>query len=137
MRRKLRTMKGLDITSLIDVMFILVIFFMVSSTLVVHPGMRVKVPDAKNSKKLAQDKMVVYVDKDNLVYLNDKKVEKLDLRNEVKYKVDNGAAPHITVKADKEVNYGEIISVIDICKEAGIQDISFSTNKVDRINYSK
>ena len=134
---KLRGMKELNITSLIDVMFILVIFFMVSSTLVVHPGMRVKVPEAKNAKSLKQDKFVVYVDQDNFIYLNENKVDKLLLKNSIVSGIAKGIPPQITVKADKTVDYGEIITVIDICKEAGIKDISFAAKKSVEINYQE
>jgi len=128
-------MRDLNITSLIDVMFILVIFFMVSSTLVVHPGMRVKVPDAKNGQTVQQQKLTAYIDENNNIYLNSEKVDKLQLKSNIAQYIANGGTPHITIKADKSVNYGNIVQVIDISKEAGIQDISFATKKIDNINY--
>ncbi|MBP7652369.1 biopolymer transporter ExbD [Candidatus Dependentiae bacterium] len=132
---KLKSMKDLNITSLIDVMFILVIFFMVSSTLVVHPGMRVKMPEAKNSKTVQQHEMTVYVDENNIIYFNNDKVDKTGLKNKIFSNIENGGKPQITVKADKKVNYEIIIQVIDIAKESGVQDISFAAKKTDKINY--
>ncbi|HPN29791.1 MAG TPA: biopolymer transporter ExbD [bacterium] len=132
---KLKSMRDLNITSLIDVMFILVIFFMVSSTLVVHPGMRVKMPEAKNSKTIQTQDMTVYIDENNIIYLNSDKVDKTGLKNQIYSNIQNGGKPQITVKADKKVNYEIIIQVIDIAKESGVKDISFAATKTDKIKY--
>jgi len=132
---KLRGVKEINIAPLIDIIFILVIFFMVTSTLIVHSGMKVKLPQAKNSKTVKQLKLVVYVDKDNKIFLNEEEVHKIKLKILIKEHIAKGGEPQISVKADKQVDYGEIIKVIDIAKDGGIEDISFAIEKKDSIDY--
>ena len=59
----------LNMTSLIDVLFILIIFFTVSSTFLEQPGIELKLPEAKSSEGHTAQKIIIYVDKDKNVFL--------------------------------------------------------------------
>ena len=63
---------SLNMTSLIDVLFILIIFFIVSSTFLEQPGIELKLPEANTSEGHTAQKVIVYVDRDKNVFLNDK-----------------------------------------------------------------
>ena len=65
---------ALNITPLIDVLFILIIFFTVSSTFLEQPGIELKLPDAESSQTHTAQKVIIYVDKDETVFLNDEQV---------------------------------------------------------------
>jgi biopolymer transport protein ExbD len=108
---------------------------MVSSTLIVHSGMKVKLPSAKNTGSVKQEKLIVYIDDKNNVYLNKIKVSKKELSSKIMENLKKGGKPFVTVKADKKVQYENIINIIDICKDSGIKDISFATNKQKNVNY--
>lgn len=132
-KRKSGHITGINVAPLIDVIFILVIFFMVSSTLIIHKGMLVKLPKAKNVKSVTQAKLVVYITKEGNIFVNEDEISLVDLKSKIAEFIKLTNKRDVTIKADKEIIYGEVIKVIDICKEAGILNISFTTKKIDKI----
>ncbi|HOK40630.1 MAG TPA: biopolymer transporter ExbD [bacterium] len=134
-KRKIKEIVSINITPLIDVMFMQVLFFMVSSTLIIHQGMLVKVPEAKNSKMVQQKKLIVYLTKDDQLFVNEEGIDIKDLKDYIVNFIEKTNQKDVTIKADKEIIYEKIIRIIDICKEAGIVNISFTTKKIDKINY--
>lgn len=134
-KRRVRVLTNLNVTPLIDIMFMQIIFFMVSSTLVVHHGMLVKLPEAKNAKLTKESKLVVYITKDDKLYVNKDEISPEYLKERIQEFIINTGKKDVTIKSDKEVVYGKIIKIIDICKESGILNISFTTKKVENIEY--
>ena len=65
----------INITSLIDVMFLLLIFFMVSTTFLSQPAIKLELPEAEHSETVRQSPLVVYVDPAGRIYLNDEPME--------------------------------------------------------------
>lgn len=128
-KRKKHQLSGINVAPLIDVIFILVIFFMVSSTLIIHPGMIVNIPEAKTSEMLPQTRLVIYITKENELFVNEDQIVLDDLFNVVSSFIAQTGNRDVTINADSEIFYGEMIRVIDVCKEAGIQNISFTTKK--------
>jgi biopolymer transport protein ExbD len=126
-KRKKHQLSGINVAPLIDVIFILVIFFMVSSTLIVHPGMIVNIPEAKTSEMLQKSHLVIYITKDNELFVNEEEVLFENLFDVVSGFIMATGNRDVTVNADSEIFYGEMIRVIDVCKEAGIENISFTT----------
>jgi len=119
----------LDITSLVDVLFILIIFFSVSSTFLEQPGIELDLPQAKTAEGHTIQKIIIYVDKEKNVFLNEQIVSLNNLATEVaqlaKLQKDQG----ITLKADEEVPHGLIIKIMDMLREKGIYKMVVSTTK--------
>ena len=64
----------LNITPLIDVIFLLLIFFMLTSTFVSQAGIKVNLPRAVSGKVMLDDRLIIIIDKEDRLYINDKKV---------------------------------------------------------------
>ena len=120
---------GLNLTSLIDVLFILIIFFSVSSTFVEQPGINLTLPEADSGSDIQVDKVVVQIDKDERIYLNDQIIGRDSLVNAINLLFDKKTQDGITLKADSQVTHGTVISVMDILRKAGIYKITVSTTK--------
>jgi biopolymer transport protein ExbD len=121
----------IDLTSLIDVVFLLLIFFMVSTTFVQSDAMNVQLPKASASKVTAQkDKqLTVDIDKDGLIFYEGKKTTKDQLRDSllvIKNKTDN---PILIVRADKATNHGTVVSVMDLARSSGIEKLAIATEQ--------
>ena len=119
----------LNLTSLIDVLFILIIFFTVSSTFLEQPGIELKLPEAESSEGHTAQKIIIYVDKNRNIFLNDDIVSINNLISEVQKLVNLQKDKSIVIKADAEVSHGVIIQVMDLLRKQGIYKIVVSTVK--------
>jgi biopolymer transport protein ExbD len=120
---------SLNLTSLIDVLFILIIFFTVSSTFLEQPGIELKLPEAVSSEGHTAQKIIIYVDKDKNVFLNDDIVSINNLISEIKKLAELQKDKSIVLKADAEVTHGLVIKIMDILRQQGIYKIIVSTVK--------
>lgn len=124
-RRKI----ALNITPLIDVLFILIIFFTVSSTFLEQPGIELKLPDAESSQTYTAHKIIIYVAKNETIYLNDEQVNVNILVEYVQAKLAEQKEKSVVLRADTEVNHGVIINIMDLLRKKGIYKIIISTEK--------
>ena len=120
---------ALNITPLIDVLFILIIFFTVSSTFLEQPGIELKLPDAESSQTYTAQKVIVYVDKMDKTFLNDKEVNIDQLAESVSAMLAEQEDKNVVIRADSEVEHGIIIHVMDLLRKKGIYKIIISTEK--------
>jgi len=120
---------SLNLTSLIDVLFILIIFFTVSSTFLEQPGIELKLPEAESSEGHTAQKVIIYVDKDKNIFLNDNIVSVNSLVNEIKNLNTLQKDKSIVLKADSDVTHGLVIEIMDMLRQQGIYKIIVSTQK--------
>lgn len=119
----------LNLTSLIDVLFILIIFFAVSSTFLEQPGIQLKLPEAESSEPHAAQKIIVYVDRAESIFLNDNPVELETLAEAVKSLLSTQTEKSVILRADSTVKHGTIITIMDLLRRKGIYKIIVSTEK--------
>lgn len=117
----------INITSLIDVLFLLLIFFMISSTFLEQPGMKLELPEAKSFEVQEQKELLLHIAPDGDIYLGDTPVP-IDsllfyLENEI---AENKERP-LVLKADRQVAHGRVVAVMDIAKQAGIKKLVIAT----------
>jgi len=120
---------SINLTSLIDVLFILIIFFTVSTTFIEQPGIELKLPKAKSTEGHTAQKIIVYVDDDKNIFLNDGIVTLNNLADKVKELANLQEDKSIVLKADSEVTHGVVIQIMDLLREQGIYKIVVSTAK--------
>ncbi|MBN2001030.1 biopolymer transporter ExbD [candidate division KSB1 bacterium] len=119
--------QGINITSLIDVMFILLIFFMVSSSFIEQPGMKLELPTTKSQEVAKIENLVIYISKEGDIQLNEIPVALENLPEEIKKLVPQLDEKTIILKADKESAHGLIVQVMDISKRNGLEKIVIGT----------
>ncbi|MCY3822754.1 MAG: biopolymer transporter ExbD [Nitrospinae bacterium] len=121
---------SLQLTSLIDVVFLLLIFFMVSTSFVDFTRrLDIELPEAKSSAEVVEKKsFLIEVGVEKRISLNGKTVLLDDLESRLKAGVKSGKfKPSLTIKADKRLDYGYVIKVMGLISEAGVRDISLAT----------
>lgn len=102
-----------NMSSMTDIVFLLLIFFMIASTLVSAEAIDLLLP--KSSSKTTQTKNVsVSVDKDVNYYVDMKKVSKDNLEAEVLAKVGQSDSPSITIRSDQDVEMKHVVYIMDI-----------------------
>ncbi|APF20655.1 ExbD/TolR family protein [Caldithrix abyssi] len=120
---------AINLTPLIDVLFILIIFFAVSSTFLEQPGIELDLPKAKSSEGHTTQRVIIYVDKDKNIFLNDNIVSINNLIDEMKKLADMRKDKSIVVKADAAVPHGLVITIMDLLRQQGIYKMVVSTVK--------
>ncbi len=121
---------SLQLTSLIDVVFLLLIFFMVSTSFVDFTRrLDIELPEAKSSAEVVEKKsFLIEVGVEKRITLNGKTVLLDDLESRLKAGVESGKfKPSLTIKADKRLDYGYVIKVMGLISVAGVRDISLAT----------
>lgn len=118
---------ALNITPLIDVLFILIIFFTVSSTFLEQPGIELTLPDAQTSQAHTAQKVIIYVDKDENIYLNDHMIPIDSLASRTVNLIKDQSEKSVILRADKTVEHGTVIHIMDILRKNKIYKIVIST----------
>ncbi|MDO6598256.1 biopolymer transporter ExbD [Oceanihabitans sp. 2_MG-2023] len=109
-----------NMSSMTDIVFLLLIFFMIASTLVSAEAIDLLLP--KSSSKTTQTKNVsVSVDKDVNYYVDMKKVSKDNLEAEVIAKVGETDTPTITIRSDQDVEMKHVVFIMDIANRNKIK----------------
>jgi biopolymer transport protein ExbD len=120
---------GINLTPLIDVLFILIIFFTVSSTFLEQPGIELKLPEAESSRSHTAQKVIVYVDNNENLFLNDDPVEIENVAKAVEALISAQTDKSVVLHADEAVSHGIIIKIMDLLRNQGIYKIVISTSK--------
>jgi biopolymer transport protein ExbD len=116
-------------SSLTDIVMLLLIFFLLTSQFVIHTGVKVQLPGAKNNEQAVPTRIIVTVNEDNKVFVGKDEIGigalplKLEEVNN-KIKDDN-----LIIRADKKANIDMVIKVIDAAKGIGINKFTIETEK--------
>lgn len=117
----------LNIAPLIDVVFLLLIFFMLSSHFVDHPGIKITLPTALTAKVYPKENTIIFISRDNKLYLNKKEISLHNLPDGLKTVVNNAKNKSVIIKADEQIDLGLAVKVMDCAKKAGAEGLIVST----------
>ena len=102
-----------NMSSMTDIVFLLLIFFMLTSTLVSPNALKLLLPNSK-SKTLEKQTISVSINKDIDFYINENQVIESNLENELKQVLSQQQEPAIILHADKTVDIEHVVKVMDI-----------------------
>ena len=117
-----------DLTPMIDVVFQLLIFFMVTAVFAITPGLDIKLPEAEESEAPEKENLFVVVDQDGNMKLNHKTVTFANLKEELEAKraiLDDTTL--IIIQGDERATHGQIVQIMDIARQVGIVDQVIAT----------
>jgi biopolymer transport protein ExbD len=120
-------LKQIDIAPLIDMVFQLLIFFMLTSSFVMQPGIKINLPKAVTSEVVKYENIEIVVSGENVTYLNGKVITTQEVKNLLK-EVAKRNQP-ILIKADKRASLGRVVEIWDIARDLGITQINIATNQ--------
>ncbi|WP_036223594.1 ExbD/TolR family protein [Mesoaciditoga lauensis] len=124
----------IELTSLVDIMFLLILFLVLTTTFTVSQGkFNVKLPGAVTSTSQTQQNKVltIIVTSNDDVYLGDKKVGLEGLLTSVsQYVQQNGTPTAVYLKADKDARYGIIVKVMDVLRMQKVFNINLIVKKL-------
>ena len=127
-RRRAVAAPGLDLTPMVDVVFLLIIFFMVSTTFItLETGLPVDLPQAQSAQAQPSDLPTVTVTRDERVFLAGAEVPIEELAVLVQASLEATGLTTVVLRADESVPHGFVVEVMDLNKRAGAQRIAIAT----------
>ena len=119
-KRKTELKMGrLDIAPLIDVVLLLLIFFMLTSSFITPAGLRVDLPESSVTEPQEKDNLVVGVSEEGELYLDDELISWENLRERLASNQSDGQERVLILKADKETRHGVVVRVMSLARELG------------------
>ncbi|MBR5402461.1 MAG: biopolymer transporter ExbD [Treponema sp.] len=121
---------NVDMTPMIDIVFQLILFFLVSTTFAILPGIKLKLPTSHTSEGTSLQGITITADADGLMFFNDKEVTMETLGSEL-LSFDTGDTKKedfpVSLEADSEVTNGTIVNIFDVIRESGYAVINLRT----------
>ncbi len=114
-----RLMAEINITPFTDVVLVLLIIFMITTPMLVQPGIKVKMPAAASAETDENKAITIFIDPQGRVYIEKQQVPLDDLREKLAPRVSNRPDAPIMIKGDRDVKYDMVIRVIDQARQAG------------------
>lgn len=120
-------LRQIDIAPLIDMVFQLLIFFMLTSSFVVQPGIKVNLPKAITSKILEERDIHITVSAESVIYFNNQVFNIKELRSTLEGYIRQNKDVPVLIKADKRASLGRVVEIWDLCRELGITKVNIAT----------
>jgi biopolymer transport protein ExbD/biopolymer transport protein TolR len=122
----------INMVPFIDVVLVLLIIFMITAP-ILQSGIEVDVPKTHTVKEITQQRLVVTMDKNQLIYLGNDPINIHQLADKIK-KQSKSEKDVIYVRADQTVPFGAFCSIIDTLRQSGISNISIVTQPINDRN---
>jgi len=111
-----KTNKNFAMSGMTDIVFLLLIFFMIASTLIVPAAQNVQLPESNNQTQ-ANPVLVVSIGLDKTIYVDDQEYSLSELEGVMRRKLESyGEAPTVRLNADRNLNMEEVFAFLDIAK---------------------
>ena len=126
--RKRREDPKVDLTSMVDVVFLLLIFFMISTTFVEHPGITVNLPASGAQRQSIEPKEVkVYLSSAGDISLGDEAMSLATLQRRLADYGAKAAQMTFVLLADTDTRHGRVVELMDLAREAGFGKLAIAT----------
>ncbi len=116
----------INITTLIDVMFLLLIFFMVTSTFKNQPAINLVLPRSATATETVDTPSVLYLTSGGEIYLNDTLVDESRLAELLGQLRTSSSEDRMVLRADESASHGRVVELIDTIKQSGFTRVSLS-----------
>lgn len=120
-------LRYIDIAPLIDIVFQLLIFFMLTSTFIMQPGIKVNLPKAVTSDIVDQENIIIVISAEGIIYLNNNVVTLDELKRYLSK--SNVRLRPILITADSRASLGRVVEIWDLCRQLGIERVNIATDQ--------
>lgn len=124
---KNRVSADINMTPMIDIVFQLLTFFMLTSTFIQTSSLNVDLPQAQTSDSVSQQEYIIIVNKNNTIAWNDKIISKKELLSILKDLKQKNPNVSVVIQGDETIPYGLLVEVMDQARIAGVEKLSLAT----------
>ena len=119
----------IDLTPMLDVVFIMLIFFIVTATFIKEPGVDVERPETLTAELVKNQKILIAITADNEIWFDKKMLADHQVRAAIEKMHTENPKGAVVIQADKNSTAEKVALVIDAAKKAGVTAISLATNQ--------
>ena len=127
-----KRMTSLNPISIADIVLLLLIFFLLTSTFVIQQGIRVKLPKAFSEESATPDRITITMTEEGQLFLGDELVGLDNLEVLLKEGIEEMGSPLVVLRADRSIIIEKAIRVMDIAREAGAEKLLIATAPIER-----
>jgi biopolymer transport protein ExbD len=121
-----RMITDINVTPLVDITLVLLIIFMVTTTYIVNPSIKVDLPKAATGSDQARTSLALTLTKEGTLYLNGERSDDASVTRYIAAELPRNADLQAIIAADKVVPHGNVIHVIDLVKRAGVRKFAIN-----------
>lgn len=121
--RRSRTQAAVPLTSLIDIVFLLLVYFLLTSNFVTQEAIDIRLPQVDSEKPAIEQLVVITVDSQGNFYIADTLVGEQELARQVRFGLAEADRQEVVIKADRDVRYDRVIAAMDIAKMNGASSL--------------
>ncbi len=128
--RRRREDPKVDMTPMVDCVFLLLIFFMISTTFIETPGLSIKLPES--TSKVAEkspEEVKVYLSKEGEILMGETTLTPAALRRHLEGYKNKAGRMTFLLMADKDAKHGKVVELMDMAKVAGFQRLAIATEQ--------
>lgn len=122
-REKRLTKSIINLTPMVDMLFLILLFFLVTSSFIEQPNIRLELPSTKYASTSKIEERTLTISQDGKLFYQNKPVERKDLITVLKDAFSRQDDKTLVLRADKNVPYGVVVDVMDAAKGAGLKRI--------------
>lgn len=124
--RKKRKEASIDVSPMMDMVFILLIFFVVTSTFTRETGVEVTKPQAQSASQLEKENILIAITREGSIHVNERQVDIAGLKDVLADVLAKNPDREAVLIADKAAMTGSLVQVIDACTLAGVKKVSIA-----------
>jgi biopolymer transport protein ExbD len=128
-RTRLSIRTGIELAPFVDILFLLVTYFLMNATLANNPSIKIELPKSDTSQSAETQPLVVLINQENQIFINEKNVPLKDLGREVTALIKDKEKDQVIIRGDKRSSYQMVISVMDELNKAGVIRFNLATDK--------
>lgn len=130
---KKRTRPTIHLTALIDIVFLLLIFFLLASSFVEQAGVAIIVPEIESEGSGLLPEIIVQIDQNGTILIDDTDVNQRQLTTILKLRIQSLAKDTVVIQADRRVQYDTVVEVVDAAKLAGAKNLILVTTRKQKL----
>jgi len=120
---------GVDITPMLDVVFIMLIFFIVTATFIKEAGIDVDKPEAATAVVQEKASILVAIDAEDRVWINRREVDVRSVRSIIERLHAENPKGTVVIQADRDSRNNTLVQVMDASRRAGVYEIALAANR--------
>ena len=128
--RKSEDEPRIDLTPMVDVVFLLLIFFMISTTFVESPGISIKLPESSAQTVDREPKEIkVYLSREGDIFYHNQKITLNDYRGLLAEHQSDASLTTVLLLADQDSRHGKVVTLMDLARDAGYNKLAIATEQ--------
>ncbi len=117
----------IDLTPMLDVVFIMLIFFIVTASFIKEAGVEVNRPEASTSNPVDNVNILVAINANNEIWMDQRRIDVRAVRANIERLHAENPKGAVVIQADNQSNTETVAAVLDAAREAGVYDVSLAT----------